>query len=90
MSTLVISSCQCRPVYVRLLYAGYFPCSPARPSIAFSIKGLEKMKNVWAEIAPNVTGWAEGWERTLRDRNYEYGKRVRVFFFLGLGSIVLI
>lgn len=48
------------------------------------------MKNVWAEIAPNVTGWAEGWERTLRDRNYEYGKRVRVFFFLGLGSIVLI
>lgn len=76
ISLLEIECCDCHPVDVRLLYAGYFPCAPHKPSVAFSLDGLEMMKNVWGEIAPNVTGWAEGWEKNLRDRKYQYGDPV--------------
>lgn len=76
VTLLRIFSCKCKPVTVRLLYAGYFPCAPRRPSLAFTLKGLETMKNVWSEIAPNVTGWAEGWERCLCERGYKLGDRV--------------
>lgn len=79
---LEVETCSCTPLYVCLVYAGYFPCAPHRPSIVFSMDVLEKMKNVWAEIAPNVTGWAEGMERSLRDRGYHFGQPVSPKFKL--------
>lgn len=73
--------CKCKPLDVRLMYAGYFPCSPKRPTLAFSINALEKMRNVWAEVAPNVTAWSEAWEKGLRDRGYKHGTRVSLLLF---------
>ncbi|EJD38583.1 hypothetical protein AURDEDRAFT_72046, partial [Auricularia subglabra TFB-10046 SS5] len=50
--------CRCAPLAEQLVAAGYFPCAPKRPSMAFNLRLLELISLHSLHVAPNTTAWA--------------------------------
>lgn len=63
-------TCKCAPLVVQLVGAGYFPCAPKRPSLAFSFRLLELISLHSLHVAPNVTAWAATLEKFWDRRGY--------------------
>lgn len=66
----ILSVCACSPASLQLVQAGYFPCSPLRPSLAVDINFLEFVCTGFSIMSPNVTGWARTLQAFLAARGY--------------------
>ncbi|PPQ72968.1 hypothetical protein CVT26_014513 [Gymnopilus dilepis] len=66
-----IKLCTCKPPALQLLSKGLFPCAPSRPTLAVDMNMLEFARDLFQNLAPNTTAWAETLEQFLDKRGFK-------------------
>ncbi|KDQ13386.1 hypothetical protein BOTBODRAFT_111622 [Botryobasidium botryosum FD-172 SS1] len=70
LENITLPVCGCQPASIQLMSRGYFPCAPARPSMAFHLDLLDFISIHAHNAAPNTAAWAETLEAFWKERSY--------------------